>query len=511
MIYQKFSKRQLLAMLWWQQPRFQTRDAIICDGSIRSGKTLCMAVGFILWSMSEFKGQNFAFCGKTIQSLRRNVILNLWDWAPEDFKIVESRTENKLTISDKRGRENTYYLFGGRDESSYTLIQGITLAGVLLDETALQPKSFVEQALGRCSVSGSKFWFNCNPAGPSHWFYKEWIEGDKPKEKNALHVHFTMDDNPSLPPEIRARYEGMFSGVFYDRYIQGLWVIAEGIIYRNFDKGKHTTGKTPWLDINGTTRPGTQYYISIDYGILNPFSAGLWAVYKGVAYRWREYYYKGRDGGHQRTDEEHYKAVERLAGDLPIELIVIDPSASSFKTTINRHGRYSVVNADNDVLPGISTVTSLLAAGRLKIGTECKDCISEFGLYAWDADGDDGLKEEVVKENDHCLTGDTLVDTVCGPVRIDELVGKCGCVYCTDGERREIGVFHDVRMTQKEAEVFEVTLADGRSVKATADHPILTRRGWVQIKDLRTDDEIACIGGMYDESDLQRRQENGVF
>lgn len=143
--------------------------------------------------------------------------------------------------------------------------------------------------------------------------------------------------------------------------------------------------------------------VSIDYGILNPFSAGLWAVYRGVSYRWKEYYYSGREKGHQRTDEEHYKAVGRLAGNLPIELIVIDPSASSFKATINRHGKFSVANAINDVLPGISTVSSLLAAGRLKIGSACTDCIKEFSLYAWDSDGDDGLKEEVVKENDHAM------------------------------------------------------------------------------------------------------------
>lgn len=403
MIYQRFSKRQLLAMLWWQQPKFKERDALICDGSIRSGKSLCMAIGFILWSMAEFKGQNFAFCGKTIQSLRRNVILNLRDWVPDDFEIAEHRTENKLVVSDKTGRENTYYLFGGRDESSYMLIQGITLAGVLLDEVALQPKSFVEQAIGRCSIEGSKFWFNCNPAGPSHWFYKEWVEGDNPKEKNALHIHFTMDDNPSLPQKIKARYEGMFSGVFYDRYIRGLWVIAEGIIYKNFNKEKHTTRKTPWINGNGNTKPGTLYYISIDYGILNPFSAGLWAVYQGVAYRWKEYYYDGREEDHQRTDEEHYSSVEALAGNLPIELIVVDPSASSFKETVNRHGKFSIANAVNDVCNGISTVTALLEARRVKIGAECKDCIREFGLYTWDTGADGVLREEVVKENDHAM------------------------------------------------------------------------------------------------------------
>ena len=109
MIYQRLSKRQKLAMLWWQQPKFRSRDAIVCDGSIRSGKTVCMTVGFFLWSMAEFNGQKFGICGKTIESLRRNVILNLRDWIPPELKITEKRAENKLIISDGCGRENTYF------------------------------------------------------------------------------------------------------------------------------------------------------------------------------------------------------------------------------------------------------------------------------------------------------------------------------------------------------------------------------------------------------------------
>ena len=232
MIYSKFSKRQLMAMLWWQQKRYKDRDAIIADGSIRSGKTVSMTDGFVLWSMTCFNHQAFAICGKTIESLRRNVVLPLRDWLPGDFTIVEKRNENRLIISTPDGRENSYHLFGGRDESSYMLIQGMTLAGVMFDEVALMPRSFVEQACARCSVPGSKYWFNCNPSSPEHWFYKEWVK--KHKEKNALRLHFTMDDNLALDASIKARYESMYSGVFYQRYIKGLWVLAEGVIYQAF-------------------------------------------------------------------------------------------------------------------------------------------------------------------------------------------------------------------------------------------------------------------------------------
>ncbi len=260
MTYRRLSKRQRLAMLWWQQSRFRDRDALVCDGAIRSGKTVCMTVGFILWSMAAFSGRNFALCGKTIQSLRRNVVLNLWDWLPQnELTITERRSENSLTITGRTGRSNTYFLFGGRDESSYMLIQGMTLAGVLLDEAALMPRSFVEQALARCSVEGSKFWFNCNPEGPGHWFFQEWLDGDKLREKNALHLHFTMEDNPSLPPKIRARYESMYSGVFYDRYVRGLWVASDGLVYPQF-------ANAPERYVIDTPPPIQYAVIGVDFG-----------------------------------------------------------------------------------------------------------------------------------------------------------------------------------------------------------------------------------------------------
>jgi len=391
MIYQKLSKRQLLTLTWWARPAFKNRDAIIGDGAIRSGKTVCMANGFVLWSMARFSGQTFAICGKTIESLRRNVILNLRDWVPSELQITERRAENKLVISDGCGRENTYFLFGGRDESSYSLIQGITLAGVLLDEVALMPRSFVEQAVARCSVPGSKLWFNCNPAGPEHWFYKEWV--CKVKERNALHLHFTMADNLALAPEIRQRYERMYSGVFYRRYILGEWCLAEGLVYE-FDKDKHTTREIP---------AAGRYYISCDYGTLNPFSAGLWCVADGKATRIREYYYSGRDSAHQKTDEEYYTELEKLAEELPVEHVVVDPSAASFITTIRRHGRFSVRKARNEVLDGIRLTSVLLRAGRLLIHEDCKDAIREFGLYCWDDREDKAQVDKPLKINDHAM------------------------------------------------------------------------------------------------------------
>jgi PBSX family phage terminase large subunit len=392
MIFQKFSKRQNLTLTWWNRPRFKDCDGIICDGSIRSGKTVAMTIGFLLWSMSRFNGQSFGICGKTIESLRRNVITHIPQWVEGIFTVQEKRAENKLiiTLGDV---SNTYYMFGGRDESSYTLVQGITLAGCLFDEVALMPRSFVDQTMARCSVSGSKFWFNCNPENPGHWFYTDWIK--KAREHNILYLHFTMDDNLSLDPEIKARYENMYTGVFYRRYILGLWVRAEGLVYPMFKRDAHI------VDIIPEISPRHRYYISIDYGTVNPFAAGLYDYSPGEqkATMIKELYYKG--GSANRVDNEaYYKMLVELAGNYRIEYLIIDPSASSMIETIQKYGKFIVVKADNDVLNGIQDVTKFLNAGALYFHRSCSNTFDEFDSYSWD---DKAVEDAVIKENDHSM------------------------------------------------------------------------------------------------------------
>ena len=253
------------------------------DGSVRSGKSLSMTIGFILWSCSEFNGQTFAICGKTAGSILRNVILPMQQWLEGVAKInlKLSRSCFDVTVN---GNTNRYYFFGGKDESSYMLIQGMTLAGVMFDEVALMPKSFVEQALARCSVKGSRFWFNCNPDSPQHWFYQEWSL--KLDEKNAAYLHFTMDDNYSLDPAVKKRYESLYTGVFKERYINGKWCVTEGIIYDCW--------KDEYIIDDFTAPEWCQWYISMDYGTVNPCSMGLWCVTDDMTVRVSEYYYDSR-------------------------------------------------------------------------------------------------------------------------------------------------------------------------------------------------------------------------
>ncbi len=387
--YTGFSEKQRTVLTWWMpRSRYHGREAIICDGAVRSGKTLSMGLGFFLWAMACFDGRRFGLCGKTVSALRRNVLSELVpNLQALGLSVTERRTENRLTVCFG-GRVNDFYLFGGKDEGSAALIQGITFAGVLLDEVALMPRSFVEQACARCSVDGSRLWFNCNPEGPQHWFYQEWIL--QAERRNALYLHFTMADNPALSARIRSRYERLYAGAFYQRFVLGQWVAAEGRVYAFYD---------PAAAPPPPRGPFDRWYISCDYGTVNPASFGLWGRMAGVWYRVKEYYFDSRREGFQKTDAEYALELRRLAGDRPITAVIVDPSAASFLEVLRREG-WRVQKAVNEVLSGIRLTADLLKRGELVLCSTCPDCLREMTLYVWDERaGQDAVK----KEHDHAM------------------------------------------------------------------------------------------------------------
>lgn len=389
--FKPFSVKQKKVLTWWcKDSSVKDKDGIVADGAIRSGKTLCMSLSFVLWAMSTFNQQNLGMAGKTIGSFRRNVLFWLkLMLRSRKYHVVDHRSDNMLEVS-KNGTTNYFYIFGGKDERSQDLIQGITLAGMFFDEVALMPESFVNQATGRCSVDGSKYWFNCNPDNPRHWFKVNWI--DKAKEKHLVYLHFTMDDNLSLSPKIKQRYRSMYVGVFFKRFIEGIWCVADGLVYAMFDEDKHV--------IHGECPYSPMHHVSIDYGTVNPFSAGMWGFDGKRAIRERELYYNGREKGVRLDDETYYQKLKELIGDTPIEYIIIDPSAASFIEVIKKHGEYMVKGAKNDVLDGIRVTTTFLNTGRLFVHESCTNTIEEFGLYSWDEESGD---DKVIKENDHAM------------------------------------------------------------------------------------------------------------
>ncbi len=389
MNYRSFSAKQRQVLRWWMPGDINAgKEAIVCDGAVRSGKTLVMGLSFFLWAQTCFQGQRFGVCGKTISSLRRNVLSEILPRLEGlGARWKERRTENLVTVQFL-GHENQYYIFGGRDESSAALIQGITFAGVLLDEVALMPRSFVEQACARCSVAGSRLWFNCNPAGPNHWFYRTWVQ--QAESRNCLRLHFTMEDNPSLTPEIRRRYHNLYTGVFYQRFVLGQWVQAEGRVY-DFFTADMAAAPPQHCD---------KWHISCDYGTVNPTSMGLWGRCGGVWYRVKEFYFDSRVQQRQMTDAEYADALQELAGERKIASVIVDPSAASFMEVLRRRG-WQVRKADNDVLRGIRLTSDCLKSGKIVLCEGCTDCLREMEEYTWDLSS--GQKDRVKKEHDHAM------------------------------------------------------------------------------------------------------------
>lgn len=394
--FSPFSQKQIKVLTWWcGKSPVHEKDGIIADGAIRSGKTLSMSLSYIMWAMYAFEGQNFAMCGKTIGSFRRNVVFWLKIMLKSrGYSVTDHRTDNLLVIR-RGGIENYFYIFGGKDERSQDLIQGITLAGVFFDEVALMPESFVNQATGRCSVEGSKFWFNCNPDGPYHWFKVNWI--DKCEEKNLIYLHFTMDDNLSLAEDIKARYRSMYTGVFFKRYILGMWAVAEGVIYDMFSEERHVKNIKDFFQvlIDGGR------YVSCDYGTQNATVFLLWN--KGTDGKWyciREYDYSGREKGKQKTDSEYADDLKKWLDGTEIKAVIVDPSAASFIAELRKRG-YKVIKARNEVLDGIRLVSMLLSQEMLVFSSSCTETIKEFASYVWDDKAVERGEDKPVKQNDH--------------------------------------------------------------------------------------------------------------
>ena len=388
------SEKQLEILRW----PYTGRRALICDGAVRSGKTSVMSLSFLLWAMGTFDRRSLALCGKTVGSAERNIIQPLLSmtYLQENFTLAYSRSEHVLTVT--RGpKTNRFYVFGGRDESSYMLIQGVTLAGVLLDEVALMPRSFVEQALARCSVSGAKLWFNCNPDVPEHWFRKEWLL--KLSEKNATHLHFRMEDNPSLSPETLEMYRSLYTGVFKRRYIDGEWTAGDGLIYDMFDETYNT------YDDSG--RPAGLYwtaprYIACDSGTAKPFV--LLDIYDDGEVIWvdNEYRWSSRETLRQKTDGEYGDDLQDFMGRDPQYFcpVIVDPSAASFIAELQRRGVY-VIAGDNDVPDGIRRVSSLLGRRIIRIHRRCEGLTGELCSYVWDSKAALAGVEKPVKNLDH--------------------------------------------------------------------------------------------------------------
>lgn len=359
----------------------------IYDGSVRSGKTYAS-----LWAWIKFVSQappgNLLMTGKTERTLKRNILDPLAELlGSRRFKLVSGSGECFIL-----GRR--VYIAGANDERSAGKIQGMTLVGAYGDELSLWPESFFTMLLSRLSVVGAKFFGTSNPDSPAHWLKARFL--DRAAELNLNRFQFSLEDNPALDPIYVAALKREYTGLWYKRYIQGLWVAAEGAIYDMFDPDVHVVDKLPAF---------SQHWNCIDYGTTNPtvflpLSLGA----DDCLYIHHEWRFDSRQVGRQMTDAEYSKAYrDHLAG---LEILprrtFVDPSAASFITQLYRDKVAGVTQADNSVLDGIRDVSSLLSAGRLKFhGPTTQKTIEEFQSYAWDSKAQLIGEDKPIKVNDH--------------------------------------------------------------------------------------------------------------
>ena len=332
----------------------------ILYGSVRSGKTWITLVVFALWVATMPKNAIYLMCAKTLTSLKRNCLDLLQSIIGEDnFQYSLSAKQGTLF-----GRK--IVLEGANDARSETKIRGMTLAGAYVDEITLVEEDFFTMLLSRLSMPNAKLFGSTNPDSPHHWLKTKYL--DREGEIDIYVEKYTIDDNTFLDKDYVENIKSEYTGVFYNRFILGEFVIAEGLVYSMFDESKHVVKE----HLKGSN---IQYIVSIDYGTVNPFSAGLYSFDGRKAQREAEYYYDSRATNIRRDDEAHYKEVCKLIGDRKIEFIIVDPSAASFIEVIKKYAQYIALPANNDVLDGIRVTTTFLNKGILKIHEDCENAI----------------------------------------------------------------------------------------------------------------------------------------
>lgn len=354
----------------------------LLEGSVRSGKTHISLIKWAMFVRSRPQGELFMMVGKTRESLQFNCVGLLEDLAGADFKC-----NARSNVGYLYGRE--IRMLGANDEKAASKIKGSTLAGAYIDELSEIPESFYKMTLSRLSVAGAVLLATTNPDSPNNYVFTDIIENEDISRKCWK---FLLDDNTFLPKEYIENIKKEYTGVFFERYILGNWVIAEGLVYPDYDN----TVKTE-------PREYTEYAVSMDYGTQNPTVMLLWGRHGGTWYAVREYEHSGRETNIQKTDAEYYAELEKLCADVPVQTgakieLIIDPSAASFIAVAQQGHRFKVRKADNDVLNGIRNTASALSDRRILINDCCARTIREFGLYSWDSRA---AEDAVIKEDDH--------------------------------------------------------------------------------------------------------------
>lgn len=355
-------------------------------GATGSGKSWFDYAVMIPKRLLAMRGQGAAvFLGNTQGTLSRNILTPMREiWG--EALVGNISSDNTAQIFGRR-----VHILGADNKKHVARLQGMTIEYGYGDEMTTWDEDVFQMLKSRLRCAHSFFDGTANPDTPQH-FIKAFIDSDA----DVYCQTSTIDDNPFLPPQFVANLKKEYAGtVYYDRFILGQWAIASGLVYPFV--ASHPDSylvRGPIAGMNG------RFFVSIDYGTHNPCSMGLWCVQQGRAIRIKESYYDSRNAKRQRTDEEHYAALEELARGYYIQSVIVDPSAASFIETIRRHGRYIVIPAENNVINGIRVTATLLQSGRILLHESCTDSLREFAAYCWD---DGAQQDKVIKENDHAM------------------------------------------------------------------------------------------------------------
>ena len=351
----------------------------IMSGAVRSGKT--HGSYYLLPMRVKHQGKgDFLLIGKTERTLKRNVLNPMRNLFGEGL-ISHVYGDGEIKLFGRHA-----YIVGANDERAVTKIQGMGIVYGYGDEVPTWPESFFEMLKSRLSEPGAKFDGTCNPESPYHWL-KEFID----TAGNLRHWHFHIDDNPFLDRDFVESLKSEYTGLWYKRYIEGLWVLAEGVIYDMWDEGKHVVDELP---------EARDYYVSIDYGTGNPTAFGLYGV-AGSAWKVKEYFYDHTKHGRQKTDSEFSEDLKKFLGGITPKQIIVDPSALSFKTQLKKDGFLNVKDADNSVIDGIRTQATMLQTGKYKVHRSCRETIREYSGYVWDTKAQAKGEDKPMKQNDH--------------------------------------------------------------------------------------------------------------
>jgi len=378
----------------------------IWEGAVRSGKTIASALRWCEYvSNSPPKGGTLAMIGKTQTALQRNIIEPIMAFFPE---LCEYRRGNGEFFF----RGQLIEVLGASDERAQDKIRGRTMAGAYGDELSLWPESFFTMLLSRLSVKGAKLFGTTNPDSPYHWLKRDYI--DRAGELDIAVFHFSLEDNPGLDPGYVNNLKKEYTGLWYKRFIDGLWVQAEGAVYDMFDTDIHVVDPYKALNLNHDLTPScsvafmankapVRHFVSIDYGTANATTFGLFG-YKGQkppCYLLKEYYYDGRKSGRQKTDSEYADDLQDFMGGLRGKCpVYVDPSALSFITELKKRG-FHIIEANNAVIDGIRFTGMMMRDGLFLMGDTCKHSIGEIQGYVWDDKAQKKGEDKPIKERDH--------------------------------------------------------------------------------------------------------------